>query len=90
MIMSAREFAAHRDAKTKVRAFIQRVLLCNGKWQSHSAGDTFHVPAGVVHSVANDDTEPTEQISIFLPVSENAPPNRYFETYLTDAGINRC
>ncbi|QMV42171.1 cupin domain-containing protein [Cohnella cholangitidis] len=55
-------------------------LLCNGEWKSFNAGDTFHVPAGVVHSVANDDTAPTEQISIFLPVEEQVPPNRFFET----------
>ncbi|MFB9279270.1 cupin domain-containing protein [Cohnella cellulosilytica] len=55
-------------------------LLCNGEWQSFKAGDTFHVPAGVVHSVENDDTAPTEQISIFLPVEEGAPGNRFFET----------
>lgn len=62
-------------------------LLCNGQWQSHRAGDTFHVPAGTVHSVANDDTEPTEQISIFLPVApagDGNPPNRFFETHLVD------
>ncbi|MFC5703132.1 cupin domain-containing protein [Cohnella faecalis] len=55
-------------------------LLCNGEWKSYQAGDTFHVPAGVVHSVVNDDTAPTEQISIFLPVEEQVPPNRFFET----------
>ncbi|MGG4032798.1 cupin domain-containing protein [Paenibacillus cisolokensis] len=55
-------------------------LLCNGEWRSYEAGDTFHVPAGVVHSVVNDDTAPTEQISIFLPVEEGAPRNRYFGT----------
>ncbi|QJD85770.1 cupin domain-containing protein [Cohnella herbarum] len=55
-------------------------LLCNGEWKSYAAGDTFLVPAGVVHSVANDDTVPTEQISIFLPVEEQAPGNRFFET----------
>lgn len=55
-------------------------LLCNGEWKSYKAGDTFHVPAGVVHSVANDDTAPTEQISIFLPVLPDAPANCFFET----------
>lgn len=55
-------------------------LLCNGEWKSYQAGDTFLVPAGVVHSVANDDASPTEQISIFLPVEEDAPRNRFFET----------
>lgn len=59
-------------------------LLCNGEWQSHGAGDTFHVPAGTVHSVANDDTEPTEQISIFLPAGDDNPPNHFFETHLVD------
>src|SRR4051812_47560329 len=46
-------------------------VLCNGDWKSFQAGDTFHVPAGTVHSVANDDTAPTEQISIFLPTAAN-------------------
>lgn len=56
------------------------LLFCNGEWKSYRAGDTFHVPAGVVHSVMNDDAVPTEQISIFLPVEDNVPPNRFFET----------
>jgi mannose-6-phosphate isomerase-like protein (cupin superfamily) len=55
-------------------------LLCNGEWVSYQAGDTFQVPAGVVHSVVNDDTVPTEQISIFLPVEDQVPTNRFFET----------
>ena len=55
-------------------------LLCNGEWMSYGAGDTFHVPAGVVHSVMNDDVIPTEQISIFLPVEEHVPGNCFFET----------
>lgn len=55
-------------------------LLCNGVWMPFRAGDTFHVPAGAVHSVMNDDTQPTEQISIFLPVAEAMPPNRFFDT----------
>ncbi|WP_276355863.1 cupin domain-containing protein [Cohnella caldifontis] len=55
-------------------------LLCNGEWKSYQAGDTFHVPAGVIHSVVNDDTLPTEQISIFMPVEENVPDNRFFGT----------
>ncbi|GAB6926689.1 hypothetical protein JCM10914A_06720 [Paenibacillus sp. JCM 10914] len=57
-------------------------LLCNGEWKSYQAGDTFHVPAGVVHSVANDDVQPTEQISIFVPVEKQVPTNRFFETTL--------
>jgi mannose-6-phosphate isomerase-like protein (cupin superfamily) len=57
-------------------------LLAEGQWLSFQAGDTFHVPAGVVHSVANDDDEPTEQISIFLPVQPEAPGNVFFETTL--------
>jgi len=55
-------------------------LLCNGEWKTYRAGDTFHVPAGVVHSVRNDDIAPTEQIIIFLPVSGEHPPNRFFQT----------
>lgn len=57
-------------------------LLCNGEWVNYQAGDTFLVPAGVVHSVANDGDTPSEQISIFLPVAEGLEPNRMFETYL--------
>ncbi|GIQ64421.1 hypothetical protein PACILC2_29890 [Paenibacillus cisolokensis] len=62
-------------------------LLCNGEWRSYEAGDTFHVPAGVVHSVVNDDTAPTEQISIFLPVEEGAPRNCYFGTTQVPASM---
>lgn len=59
-------------------------LLCNGEWKSYQAGDTFLVPAQVVHSVANDDVIETEQISIFLPVEAEAPANQFFETTLVD------
>lgn len=62
-------------------------LLCNGEWKPQCAGDTFHVPAGTVHSVANDDTEPTEQISIFLPSGDDNPPNQFFKTYLEDVPL---
>ena len=64
-------------------------LLCNGEWKSYKAGDTFHVPAGVVHSVANDDTAPTEQISIFLPVEDEVPGNRFFETTKVPVPLER-
>ncbi len=57
-------------------------FLCNGEWKSYKAGDTFHVPAGTAHSVANDGIVPSEQISIFLPVEEAVPPNQFFNTYL--------
>ena len=57
-------------------------LLYNGEWRSYKAGDTFHVPAGVVHSVKNDDTAPTEQISIFLPADATIPENQFFNTFL--------
>lgn len=59
-------------------------LLCNGEWKSYQAGDTFLVPAGTVHSVVNDDNAPTEQISIFLPVSSDIPPNQFFKTFLVN------
>lgn len=62
-------------------------LLCDGQWRSFGAGDTFHVPAGAIHSVANDDTGPTEQISIFLPVADDNPTNRFFETHLVDVPL---
>jgi quercetin dioxygenase-like cupin family protein len=55
-------------------------LLCNGEWMDYSAGDTFHVPEGVVHSVRNNDSVPTEQISIFLPASESHAGNVFFQT----------
>lgn len=64
-------------------------LLCNGEWKLFQAGDTFHVPAGVVHSVANADTVPTEQISIFLPVHTEATHNVFFETTLVDDAPQR-
>ncbi|GIQ70623.1 cupin domain-containing protein [Xylanibacillus composti] len=57
-------------------------LLCNGEWQTFKSGDTFHVPAGVVHSVANAGDAPSEQISIFVPVDEQAPANSFFGTTL--------
>jgi mannose-6-phosphate isomerase-like protein (cupin superfamily) len=59
-------------------------LLCNEEWKSFKAGDTFHVPAGVIHSVANDDDQPTEQISIFLPVDQGAAQNSFFNTSLVE------
>ena len=62
-------------------------LLCNGEWVSYQAGDTFHVPARTIHSVANDDTQPTEQISIFLPADASVPINSFFQTYLVDATV---
>jgi len=64
-------------------------LLCNGEWLSFKAGDTFQVPAGTVHSVANDDIIPTEQISIFLPAGDQVPANRFFDTFLVEAGVAR-
>lgn len=62
-------------------------LLCNGEWKSYQAGDTFLVPAQVVHSVANDDVIETEQISIFLPVEAQVPGNQFFETTLVDVTL---
>ncbi len=59
-------------------------LLCNNEWKSYKAGDTFHVPAGVIHSVRNDDIQPTEQISMFLPISHAFPPNHFFKTMKVD------
>ncbi|RKN79241.1 cupin domain-containing protein [Paenibacillus ginsengarvi] len=56
-------------------------LLCNGEWKSFKAGDTFLVPAGSVHSVRNDDSIPTEQVSIFIPVAEQPPSNTFFATH---------
>jgi mannose-6-phosphate isomerase-like protein (cupin superfamily) len=59
-------------------------VLCNGEWKSHQAGDTIQVPAGALHSVANDDTDATEQISIFIPVQREQPKNSFFNTVLVD------
>lgn len=59
-------------------------LLCNGEWKAFKAGDTFHVPAGVVHSVANDGDGPSEQISVFLPVEAEVPTNSFFQTTLVE------
>ncbi|MEK3696505.1 cupin domain-containing protein [Paenibacillus sp. FSL R10-2199] len=59
-------------------------LLCEGEWYSYRAGDTFHVPAGVVHSVANAGDSPSEQISIFVPAETNVPANHFFGTTLIE------
>lgn len=64
-------------------------LLCNGEWMSCQAGDTFHVPAGVIHSVMNDDSKPTEQVSIFLPAEADVPANRFFETTKVDVPVTQ-
>ncbi|MBN2980856.1 MULTISPECIES: cupin domain-containing protein [Cohnella] len=60
-------------------------LLCNGTWKDYGAGDTFLVPAGVVHSVANAGDAPSEQISIFLPVEPNVPANSFFNTEIVSS-----
>ncbi|TKI66864.1 cupin domain-containing protein [Lysinibacillus mangiferihumi] len=59
-------------------------LLQNGEWKSYQEGDTFLVPKGVVHSVANDDVEPTEQVSIFIPVHEEIQ-NENFLSHMVDS-----
>lgn len=64
-------------------------LLCNGEWKSYQAGDTFHVPAQVVHSVVNEGEIDSEQISIFLPVEEHVPQNVFFKTTLVDVPVDR-
>jgi mannose-6-phosphate isomerase-like protein (cupin superfamily) len=64
-------------------------LLCNGIWQSYQAGDTFLVPAGVIHSVVNDDTEPTEQISLFIPLHGEETSNRFFGTTKVDIPLEK-
>lgn len=58
-------------------------LLCNGEWKNCKAGDTFLIPKGAIHSVKNNDTKPTEQISIFIPAAVEVQPNQFFETVLT-------
>jgi len=62
-------------------------LLIDGQWRPCEAGDTFHVPAGVVHSVMNDCDAPTEQISIFVPAESSPPPNAWFETTKVDVPL---
>lgn len=64
-------------------------VLCNGEWLSGEVGDTFHVPAGSVHSVRNADVAPTEQISIFLPVSPDYACNRFFDTTKVDVPLEK-
>lgn len=59
-------------------------LLCDGEWHSYRAGDTFHVPAGVVHSVRNTGDSPSEQISIFVPAEAEVPGNSFFGTTLIE------
>jgi mannose-6-phosphate isomerase-like protein (cupin superfamily) len=56
-------------------------LLCNGEWKSFKSGDTFLVPVGTIHSVANDDCIPSEQISIFLPAEQSPIENKQFKTF---------
>ena len=56
-------------------------LLCNGEWKSFKSGDAFLVPAGTVHSVANDSCMPSEQISIFLPAEEGDVVNKQFNSF---------
>ncbi len=63
------------------------LLLCNGEWKSYHEGDTFHVPAKVVHSVMNNDTSPTEQVSIFVPAEAEVPSNCFFETIKVDTPL---
>lgn len=76
----------YHDVAEVIHITVGRVkLLCNGMWLSFGPGDTFHVPAGVVHSVRNDDAAPTEQISIFLPEG-HYPPNAFFRTLKVDGG----
>ncbi|WP_019533351.1 cupin domain-containing protein [Paenibacillus ginsengihumi] len=75
----------YHDVAEIIHITVGRVkLLCNGEWKSYQAGDTFHVPAGVVHSVANDGDTPSEQISIFVPVEPAAPRNAFFGTVLVE------
>lgn len=75
----------YHDVVEIIHITVGRVkLLCNGVWKTCKAGDTFHVPAGVVHSVANDGGIPSEQISIFVPVEPDAPANVYFGTTIVE------
>lgn len=61
------------------------MLYTDGEWKRHCAGDTFIVPAGIVHSVVNVDPETeSEQISFFIPVSQEKVTNTFFETYMVE------
>jgi mannose-6-phosphate isomerase-like protein (cupin superfamily) len=57
-------------------------ILFNDEWRECKAGDTFLVPSGVVHSVVNNDTSATEQISMFIPLSKQNSQNQFFKTHL--------
>lgn len=75
----------HHDVVEIIHITVGEVkLLCGGEWYSYRAGDTFHVPAGVVHSVANAGDSPSEQISIFVPAEANVPANHFFGTTLIE------
>lgn len=75
----------YHDVAEMIHVTVGKVkLLRDGKWESYQAGDTFLVPSGTVHSVANDDVAPTEQISIFIPVSDDIPDNRFFKTIMVN------
>lgn len=62
-------------------------LYQNGEWFSYKEGDTFLVPKGVVHSVVNDDSAATEQISIFLPVSTEPLENENFVSHMVEEAV---
>jgi len=60
-------------------------LLCNGEWKEYKAGDTFIVPAKAVHSVVNlNEEQDSEQISFFIPVSDEPVSNEWFNTHLIE------
>lgn len=78
----------YHDVAELIHITAGRVLLyADGEWLTCEAGDTFHVPAGVVHSVLNDGDEPSEQISVFLPVEDAPPPNARFGTTKADVAL---
>ncbi len=75
----------YHDVAEVIHITIGKVkVLCNGVWKSNKAGDTFIVPAGVIHSVYNDDTSPVYQISMFIPTRETMQANCFFKTCLVN------
>lgn len=62
-------------------------LYANGEWCVKHAGDSFFVPAKMVHCVVNTDPDiDSEQISVFIPEKQGKmQENVFFETYMVDS-----
>lgn len=64
-------------------------LLCNGEWKSYKAGDTFHVPTGVIHSVANDATLRANKSAFLCLWSRMSPRTHFLIRYSSKTFIPR-